>query len=227
MSMVKKILRSGITTLVLAVLAIGFIGFGGINTIQAAPRVVSEYFGAEVVMANIQTAITEDGTVVEGSDKLLQNWPKNEKFAIGKVFDEKLAVRNTGKANDGGIAEYVRVTVRKYWTDTEGNELDAKVTGLKPEHIDLHFVEGNGWTIDADSSTPERTVLYYSGIIEPGADSTPFADKLSISSEVATAIDPEGEFEYEAVVFHIDAEVDAVQTHNASDAKGSAWGKSL
>lgn len=223
--MVKKLLRSSITTLVASALAIAFIAYGGIHTVQAAPRIVSEYYGAQVQLSNIDTALTENGKVVEGDGALLQSWPAGEDFAIGKTYDEVLAVQNTGDANKGGIDEYVRVTVRRYWTDAQGNEI-KKDTGLKPEYIDLHFMESNGWTIDTDASTAERTVLYYSDILAPGESSAPFADKLSISSEALTAVSAEGAFAYENATFHIEAVVDAVQTHNASDAKSSAWGTS-
>lgn len=222
--MLKKILNSSITTLVASVLAIGLIGYGGIHTVQAAPRVVSEYYGVQAQLANIDTAIVENGAIVEGPDALLQNWPANDTFAIGKAYDEALAVKNVGDASDGGIDEYVRVTVRTYWTDAEGKEL--KDTSLKPEYIRLHFVEGNGWSIDKKASTEERTVLYYSEILAPGETSAPFTDTLAISSEVTTAISGGGTFSYEGVDFHISVVADAVQTHNASDAMGSAWGVS-
>lgn len=222
--MLKKLMSSSITTLVASVLAIGLIGYGGIRTVQAAPRVLSEFYGVQVKLTNIDTAIVENGSIVEGPDSLLQNWPANDTFAIGRAFDEALAVRNVGDASDGGIDEYVRVTVRTYWTDAEGNEL--KDTSLKPSYINLHFLEGNGWSIDKAASTPERTVLYYSEILAPGETSAPFTDTLAISSEVTTAISGQGEFAYEGVDFHISVVADAVQTHNASDAMGSAWGVS-
>ena len=228
--MIKKLLRTPLATLALSVLAAGLIGFGGIRTIQAAPRVVSEYYGAQVQLTNIETALVENGTQVADGGELLTNLvPEGESFTIGKTYDEELRVRNIGASADGGIDEYVRVTVYRYWSDKAGNVL--KNTGLKPEYIDLHFCEGNGWTIDAAASTPERTVLYYSDILAAdGGTSKPFADKLAISSEVATAIaanaerEYDGEYPYEDVVFHVEAVVDAVQTHNPTDAKSSAWG---
>lgn len=220
----NKLLSSSITTLVASVLAIGLIGYGGIRTVQAAPRVLSEFYGVQVKLTNIDTAIVENGTIVEGPDSLLIGWPHDETFAIGKAYDEALAVKNVGDADEGGIDEYVRVTVRTYWTDAEGNEI--KNTSLKPQYIDLHFLEGNGWTIDKKASTPERTVLYYSEILAPGETSAPFTDTLAISSEVTTAISGEGTFAYEGVDFHIAVVADAVQTHNADDAKSGAWGVS-
>jgi len=228
--MFKKLMRSPIATLALSVLAAGLIGFGGIKTIQAAPRAISEYYGAQVQLTNIETALVENGTqVADGGDLLTNLVPEGESFTIGKTYDEELRVRNIGVTADGGIDEYVRVTVYRYWSDKEGNVL--KDTSLKPEYIDLHFVEGNGWTIDTAASTPERTVLYYSGILAAdGGTSSPFADKLAISSEVATAIAAsgeqgvDGEYPYEEVNFHVEAVVDAVQTHNNPDAKTSAWG---
>ena len=102
--------------------------------------------------------------------------------------------------------------------------------------IDLHFVEGNGWVIDEEASTAERTVLYYTGIV-PAGESTPnFADTLKIDNKIAdkvkieTGKDENGNevirhvYKYDGYQFHVDAEVNAVQTHNAQDAIKSAWG---
>ncbi len=226
--MIKKILQSNITTLVASVLAIGLIGYGGVHAVQAAPRIESADYRAQVQLSNINTCIVENDKLVVGEDSLLQNWPANgETFAIGKTYAEELAVRN---ANDGvddsegeGIDEYVRVSVYRYWTDAEGKEI--KNTSLKPSYIDLHFVEDDGWTIDEASSTPERTVLYYNKILKPDETTTPFADKLTIKSDVTTAVSS-GTYSYEGAYFHIKVVADAVQTHNGEQAMTSAWGLS-
>lgn len=215
--MVKKFLRSPIATAALSVLAIGMILFGGIHTIQAAPRVISDYYGAQVKLSEIKTALVENGTAVDDGAALLSSLA-DVKVQPGNRYDETLAVRNTGD-----IAEYVRVTVYTYWTDADGNAI--KATDLDPSYIRLNFDECPGWTIDTDASTPERTVLYYGDYIEPGDTTDPFVTKLAISSEVSTAISGDGAFEYEGVTFHVKAVADAVQQHNGDKAMTSAWGR--
>ena len=226
--MIRKLLRSPIASVVLFAAAAAFILYGGINGAQAAPRIVSEYYGAQVKLTNIETALVENGNVVEGDGALLHNLvPEGEKFQVGKTYDEVLSVRNVGVGNDGGIDQYVRVTVYKYWLDKAGKQI--KDTKLKPEYIKLNFVTGNGWTIDEQASTEERTVLYYAEpISKDGGETTPFADKLTISGETITAIsanDTGDTYDYEDVTFEIKAVVDAVQTHNGPEAMRGAWGR--
>ena len=234
--MLNKILRSPIATALLGLAAVGLILMGGINTVRAAPAIVSEYFGAQVELTDIETALLENGEIAEGDDDLLVTkrfLEPNElherdenglvdNFKIGKTYDEKLAVRNVGT-----IDQYVRVTVRKYWETTDGKRVD-----LDPKLIDIHFVTDDGWTIDEDASTPERTVLYYDSILgsaensETGnpTDSSLFADKITISSDVFNYMTGE-DYDYENVTFRIEAQVDAVQTHSDEEAMRSAWGR--
>jgi len=94
----------------------------------------------------------------------------------------------------------------------------VKATDLDPSLIDLHFVEGNGWSIDRNASTSERTMLYYEGgALVPDALSTEFTDTLTVS-EAASAT------EYNGASCYIEVIVDGVQDHNAGPAITSAWG---
>ena len=246
--MIKSILRSPITTVVLFALAAGLLLVGSIGAVQAAPRIQSNVWKSEVVLTDIETAITENtkapgtkGIIREGDDDLLTTFLEDndeDQIKIGKSYDYELAVRNIAevdgqKTENNGIPQYVRVTVNKYWVfvDENGNpikETKGKEPRLNPAYIELGFVEGNGWTIDKKASTPERTVLYYAGILDPGDDSAIFTDKLRINPKVLTQVtEKSGEttFDYAGVQFRIKATVDAVQTHNASDAMTSAWGR--
>ena len=221
----NKILRSPKATVVLFALAAVLLAFGSINAIQAAPRIESADYRAQVELSNINVAVTENGNIVEGDGALLTDFSAEdaEPFKIGKTYDEVLAVRNTqhpSSTNEGnGIDEYVRVSVYRYWTDE-----NVKAVDLNPAFIKLNFLTNDGWTIDKDASTPERTVLYYKDIVPVDGDTNPFADKLTIDSAVATAMD-HGEYDYDNVSFHIKVTADAVQTHNGIEAMISAWGR--
>ena len=45
---------------------------------------------------------------------------KDEKVALGKKYEEKLTVKNSG-----AIDEYVRVSIVKSWTDKDGNKVTS------------------------------------------------------------------------------------------------------
>lgn len=213
----KTILRSPIFTAALFVLAAVLLLGGTVGAIQAAPRTQSNDFNAQVQLSSVDTAVVENGAVVEG-DALLKNLVgQGETFKIGKEYDEQLAVQNMGSTD-----QYVRATVLRYWTDSKGKAVD-----LDPSLIKLHFVEGGGWSIDQDATTDERTVLYYSNTLAAGDASPVFVDKLSIDPKVlksATELADGVEYDYEGLEFHVEVTADAVQTHNADAAKTSAWG---
>lgn len=241
-----KVLRSPIATTILFIVAAALLLGGGIGAAQSAPRIQSADYRAEVVLTNIETALVENNAIVEGGDALLLNtfasdsdnqklglgWDATNKattgFKIGATYKEELAVKNVGT-----IDQFVRVTVYKFWEDKSGQQI--KDTELNPDLIELNFVEGNGWTIDKNSSTKERTVLYYNnpksadGSLAPGDTTSLFADKLTINGKVVTLVtkasNGEATFDYEGVKFRIKAQVDAVQTHNSKDAMTSAWGR--
>ena len=213
----KTILRSPIFTAVLFVVAAVLLVGGTMGAVQAAPRTQSNDFNAQVQLSSVDTAVVENGSVVEG-DALLKNLiGKDPSFKIGKEYDEALAVQNVGSTD-----QYVRATVLRYWTDGK------KRVDLDPSLIKLHFVESGGWSIDQDASTDERTVLYYSSMLAAGGTSPVFVDKLSIDPKVlksATESAGDVEYDYEGLEFHVEVTADAVQTHNADAAKTSAWGK--
>lgn len=221
--MQKGILRSPIAIALLFFVAAALLGFGTMGAVKAAPRIQSNDYRAEVVLTDIETALVENGTVVEGDDTLLKSLvPAGQKFAVGVWYDEALAVRNVGT-----IDEYVRVSVYLYWEDADGN----KLVDLDPSLINLSFVEGDGWTIDAAASTPERTVLYYATPIAPGEDTAPFTDKLMIDSKVLASAtrDAEGNdtMDYDGARFRVKVVADAVQTHNGEVAMTGAWGRTV
>lgn len=111
----------------------------------------------------------------------------------------------------------------------------------------------NGWSWDAGSETRERTVLYYQDILPcqnaeqgVGAERTlspAFTGTLTIAGEgvlasltrnadTRTETLPDGRtattytttYTYDGARFVLRVDVDAVQTHNARAAMGSAWG---
>ena len=222
------------TPLVLLALSVTLLLASTVGSTRAALTYYSENFSAEVTVSNIGVTLMENGKAVgyrnyvsngawdESKGVLLENMlEEDEKITLGKDYEEKLSVQNSGS-----IDNYVRVTLRKSWQDEEG-----KKTELSPELIELEVLEGNGWVIDESASTEERTVLYYTNVLPVGAETPAFTESISINPMVGTKVikTVEGdvvtyEHEYNGYKFVVEADVDAVQTHNAADAIKSAWG---
>ncbi len=230
-------------TYVLLALAMVLLLGSAIGSTRAALTYYSENYTAEITVSQIGVTLLENDKMVNRRDYnkdewdqetnnekskengiLLQNMvPEGEKFALNKEYQEKLSVQNSGS-----IDEYVRVRIYKYWTDKNGK----KETTLKPDLIHLNLVNTDKW-IERQSDSKECTELYYKGILPSKAKTELFADGIRIDGKLAEHAevkeDPKTHiitttYKYDGVEFHVDVEVDAVQTHNAQDAIMSAWG---
>lgn len=221
--------------LVLTAAALLLVG-STVGSTRTALTYYSENYSAQMNMQSIGVSLLENDKVVSSRDYVSNNeWKgtsqgtlltnllgKDETFTPGKKYNEAISVKNSGT-----IDTFVRVIITKSWQDEEGN----KNTTLSPDLIELNFLTDNGWQIAKDQSTTERTVLYYTKAVAAG-DSTPALSdtiriKPSIAKDVTKHVDGNTityTYKYNGYTFHIDAEVDAVQTHNAKDAIKSAWG---
>lgn len=236
--MKKKKFPFKITTVALlsasAVLLIG----STVGSTRAALTYYSENYSAQVTVSNIGVSLLENGETVsrrdydtngewnETSGTLLGDL-KDQAVAPGKSYPEVLTVQNSGS-----IDSYVRVILTKSWKDSEGN----KDTTLSPDLIDLNLQTGNGWIVDEKASTPERTILYYTQQVGAGETTPALSDTVRIDPAVANKVeesvttDENGyrtityTYAYDGYTFELEAEVNAVQTHNAEDAIKSAWG---
>lgn len=247
----RKGMLSG--TAALLVLALGLLAFSAVGSTRAALTYYSETYSAQIDVQSIGVSLLENGQVAgyrnythaddewfTASGNLLA-LPEGEEWQIGRTYPEALSVRNSG-----AIDEYVRVKIYKYWTED-----GRKRTDLSPAMIDLHLT-GDHWIVDEEASTAsleegdgkdgEMIVLYYDRILKAAQEgevydeTTPFADKIAIDGRVATKVtetrttDANGwttvqtVYDYDGASFVLEAEVDAVQTHNAESAIRSAWG---
>ena len=248
MKRLKKGMPPALTGL-LFFLAVALLLTGSVNGTRAALTYYSETYTSRVQMYDIGVSLQENGERVswrdyhsaadgswnENTGELLAHMlPEGEELKIGKTYKEELNVRNSGTIN-----QYVRVKIYKYWLNADGE----KMQNLSPELIRLNLVNlGSDWILDEQASTPERTVLYYSRLLyaeENGPSETPlFADTLTIDDMVASKVTQTREtkngyttitttYDYDGIRFQIEAEVDAVQEHNAEDAALSAWGRKI
>lgn len=213
-----------------------------VGSTRAALTYYSENYAAQVEVSSIGVSLTENGKMISARDyshknnvwketkgTLLQDFQGEEKVIPGKSYKEELTVTNSGS-----IDSYVRVIIKKSWVNKDGE----KDTTLSPELIDLNFLTGNGWVIDkaASEESRERTVLYYTGIVPAGQSTPAFSDRIKIKSDIGSQVKQEVStdgngnkiikhvYKYDGYQFNLEAEVNAVQTHNAEEAIKSAWG---
>lgn len=216
-----------------------------IGSTRAALTYYSENYVAEITVSQIGVSLMENGSVVSSRDYDGDEWKittnnsgsqdssaaasgalltnmlgDGERLALNKKYDERLTVKNSGS-----IDEYVRVRIYRYWMKD-----GKKVTTLSPELIDLNFINTDQWIRSKDETT-ECVELFYKGVLDAGAETAPFADTIRIDGRLASeaSVETNGNtitttYKYDGVEFHVDVEVDAVQTHNAQDAIKSAWG---
>lgn len=231
--------KKGVTYLLLVLAAVLLLG-SAIGSTRAALTYYSDNYVAEITVSQIGVSLLENGAEVCRRDYNQNEWEtstnvggesangallrnmlaEGEKLALNKRYEENLSVKNSGS-----IDTYVRVRIYRYWVMN-----GEKVTTLSPELIDLNFVNTDKW-VRNPKETAECTELFYKGILPSGQETEEFADSVRIDGAVASeaTVETNGNvitttYKYDGVEFHVDVEVDAVQTHNAQDAIKSAWG---
>ena len=236
MKIIREFLSKPAVTAVLLVLALALLGGSALGGARAALTIQSNYYNSHVDVYDFGVALelSNDGnswTEVSGDNALLTNLlGSDSKLKAGKKYTEMLRVVNKPKGEDP-IDEYVRVSVYKYWIDENG----TKFPEMNSDWIKLEFLTNNGWSIDGDSTTAERTVLYYSPILPSGSVSTPFLASVTIDRDAVRKVTKtvgsvngvttiEWTYDYNGKQFCLEVYVDGVQTHNVDAAKTSAWG---
>ena len=236
MKKLKSLLSDRKISLLLFIAAAVLLLAGGAGTVRAALQYRSNDYTGAIELSNIGVALWENGVPVaevpDVTGPLLGKMLKEgEEVQPGRAYTEKLTVKNTG-----GLDEYVRVTIYKYWEDKDG----VKQTGLMPEWIGLELDLDNGdWILDESASTRERTVLYYTRLLPIGKQTSPLSKTLTINPAVMDHVTQTERhtrdgytvitttFDYDGMTFRMEAEVDAVQGHNAEPAIHSAWGADM
>ena len=202
-----------------------------VGSTKAALTYYSENYGVEAQVSRIGVTLNENGEKISYRDYTESSqWREDRGKLLANVLgeNEKIVL-----GNSGSIDSFVRMVITKYWQDADG----MKDTKLSPDLIRLNCLTDNGWVMDEKASTPERTILYYTNLLTPGETTPSLSDALQIdaavSRKVKETITKEDEngyqtietvYEYDGYRFYIEAEADAVQTHNAQEAIKSAWG---
>lgn len=157
----------------------------------------------------------------------------------GKAYKEEIAAQN-----GSDIDEFVRVTVRKYWMEPAADGSMVKSSTLRPDRIQLMYGGKPGyntgaWAENASERTAESSTYYYRTDLSSGETSALLFDQLKIDAALAdlgqmkTTESKEGNktvytysYQYDGATFYIEADVQAIQTHNINDAIKSQWGVS-
>ena len=203
--------------------------------------------GTEVAFRNYGDTAASGFSEKQDGDLVLKNLEDDPSFQIGRKYPFVITCKNTGT-----IDHYLRVTIYKYWVDVGNDEtiglkgwfhglssntrklLDTEKHSPATIHLGYNGSEGynaSAWIRDTASSTPEREIYYYIGKLSADGETAPLFDTLWIDpSVVKTAVKTVSgnvttyTYAYDGYGFVVQAETDAVQTHNARDAIRSAWG---
>ena len=176
----------------------------------------------------IGAGLVENGIIVTTGNEgtLLQNLLINdEKFKVGKKYDEKISIKNTGN-----MSMYVRVTITKTWSNIEGNKDTSKSPDL------IKFDTNDEWIYDNNLSNSEKVVLYYPYIVEPEQTTSDFITSLWIDNSIKQEIKErtldskngcktiETFYDYNNCIFNLKITIDYVQSELAEEAILYAWG---
>ena len=203
--------------------------------------------GTPVSFRNYGDAAASGFTEKQDGDLVLKTLEDDPSFQIGRKYPFVITCKNTGT-----IDHYLRVTVYKYWVQVGEDEkfglkgwfhglssnteklLDKEKHSPATIHLGYNGSEGyntSAWAKDPDSSTAERDVYYYTGILPVGGETAPLFDTLWVDSSVAKSVITKTvgslttyTYAYDGYGFVVQTEADAVQTHNAKAAIRSAWG---
>lgn len=203
-----------------------------VGATQAAVTYYSDDYETHVEVKDIAVSLKENDTVISNSANKVEGvlfgklLAEGEKFVVGKEYNEDLSVMN-----NGNMDAYVRVIIKKSWTDAN----NAEYRLLSPDYIELELLESDDWKIDTTASTAERTVLYYTKRLAVGEETVDFADSIRVDNAFETTLNQivrtvkDGQiitydYPFDGYTFNVEVEVDAVQTNNAVEAIKSAWG---
>lgn len=238
----KKITTRTAAFLVMALLLLLSAAVVGAKTVA---DIQSAEYRAEFELSNLDVSLVENGTEVSDLNHVLLT-PLEGKYKPGYIYTEEITARNHGDIN-----MFLRINLRKYWADEEGN----KVTFLDPEMIELKYNGtedcGPDWQINEDETTTERTTYYYTKLLKgridgengQGEETSPVVNTLKINGDitkkeniklVTSETEKDGvttttykyEYLYNGYWACIEANVQALQNHNAQDAVESLWGLS-
>lgn len=190
------------------------------------------------------TLDVHDKAVGELATELKYKHPHGGEETLGSVEPGKAYKEVVQAQNGSDIDEFVRVTIRKYWMEKDEKGNLVKSTALNPDRIKLYYgkegeYNSKNWTLNKKENvgSKETSTYYYKTDLSSNEISEPLFDTLEIDATTAdfgeiTTIEIQKdnktvytyEYQYDGCVFYIEADVQAIQTHNVNDAIRSQWG---
>ena len=246
-------------TLALAAVAVLLFASGGFMGTRAQLSITSQDYEGHFKLDHLQVHLIENGRDVCGGHNTLDGTRKSSgkliqylkgKFDPGRAYKEEIAARNGTGENNEPVDQFVRLSIRKYWKNPEGE----KDPSMKPDLIQLTYnsskdeawfndkndkaYNDKNWVINPKETTTERTTYYYRTTLAGGETSAPVVNKLKIDGKIVDDVvihEPDEnnvityEYKYDGYIACIEADVQAVQTHNADGnadyaAIRSIWG---
>ena len=228
---------------------------GGMGA-RAALSIFSQDYNAEFEMDHLDVALIENDEIAGEKDpqdlekgQLLYHGHKDDGLQDGRLEPGRVYKEEIGARNLSDTQEYVRMSIRTYWTKTDDKGSRVKDTELDPALIELYYVDDAGkrsdyndsaWKLNAAETTTERKVYYLTDVLDGKKDSALLFNKFRVSDEIISnvTIDPveikkEGDvtqtiytyiYDYDGYRACIEADVQSIQTHNGADAVTSLWG---
>lgn len=191
--MKKKLLLTG---MILSILAVALVG----GTLAANTYATNRNIYANIQTPTLQVELSSDAK------------PDDTQVKPGDVIASNYAVKNP--ATNTNITEYVRVTVTKYWKNTNGEKVFDKDVGK----ITMNFVNTENWLVLRQ--TDEQAVLVYKHPLPAGESTGVFLESLTLDTKLTG---------YENCRVGLDVTAEAVQyqkDNNELNAKAilGAWG---
>ena len=193
----------------------------------------------EKYIGNLLEYLGYENKVHYASDKDYNKFGEPGTVDPGRTYKEEISAENGSDIN-----QYVRLTVRKYWVDNKGK----KSTVMDPALIKLSYngkdYNSGAWQKNKKESTKEADTYYLTNMLGAKASSPLLFNELTIDKTVyqlgnektttTKSTTPEGQsvtvieysYDYDDFTFYIEADVQAIQTHNVNDAISALWGVS-
>ncbi len=200
----------------------------GLAAVLAATTIVGgslAYFSAEgsKVQQQINTmtlAVNLQDVVLDAAGNEYGATPADGKLVAENVMPGEVISKVMRVHNPEEVTEYVRVSIRKYWTKTslrsnevqKAVELDAEAIIVEPVNTDA--AERERWIVLKE--TDEHIILYYTKPLAQGESTKHFMEQVEISDKLQNVYANKG--------ITLEFETDGVQMFAAQDAFVSEWG---
>ncbi len=217
-------------SIVLVIAAVLVVAAGTAFAAVMKPGILSEDYKSEFRLSRAELVPVENGVEMSGRKDAQLLSECGGVMTPGRIYSEELSLKNKGEA---GI--YVRAEIYAYWVDEDGE----KRIDLDPSMIELSYGEDSynrsAWQEDESARTAERRVFYYTDPLGEGEAAEPVVDGVRVSGRVAKDVVRTSEkkdgvtvytykYRYDGCRVCLEADMQAVQAHNAADAVRSVWG---